>query len=109
MTLSERYQAAKAEMSGEYILLDRHSLKARYAGICAISGKRYDRGDKIVGVERHGWALLWVAQAQLTPDTEPAVAAAIVEMPVEFGADIAAGYRDDARIDRAEMAMEAIG
>lgn len=105
MTLSERYQAAKAEMSSQYVILDRKAIKARYNGACALSGKSVAKGQMIVGIDG-GFALLWVAQALTVADADTEAATVVAEMPAEFVADVAAGRREDARIERAEMAME---
>lgn len=78
MTLSERYQAAKAEFSDQYIILDRKSIKARFGGACALSGRTIERGDMIVGTP-DGFALLWVAQAMLIADDTAPVAVAQAE------------------------------
>jgi hypothetical protein len=105
MTLSERYQIAKAQMSSQYIILDRKSMKARYNGTCALSGKQIERGQMIVGTDA-GFALLWVAQALTVADPNAETTTTAAEMPAEFAADLAAGCREEARIARAEMAVE---
>lgn len=84
---AEQAHAARLERVG--------AIKARYDGVCSVTGRRFRRGDLIARDGDRGWAL----------------ASALVAAPVpawggEFAGDDADGAASDARIARAELAAE---